>query len=382
MKIGERIPIATGSYQTGAATALVSSLVNTQFQYQDVGVQIEMTPTVHYDNDVTLKIKIEDTADASSVTISGVTEPIISQRVVDQVIRLREGEAAILGGIQESQETVNWTGIPGLSSVPILRYLFGSKDHTITDDDLVFVVVPHIVRSQSLDQVNLRTIDTGPGQTIELRHEAPPAAAPTANTTSSAQPPAAALPAAAHGANSSVGSVPGQSAAAAAPALLQQMGAAAAATEAPAPAARAPFAPTAGTVNLMLNAPGRPVAVGSTVQVPIVLTGGVNIAAVPLQVQYDPARLDLVNVTQGDFLSRDGQPVALMHRDDGPGSITIHAARPPGATGVSGAGVVCVLSFQAKAAGPTNLTITRPAAVNAAQQQVPANGSQVSIIVR
>ena len=61
MKIGSKIPIATGSYQSGAGTAVVSSLVNTQFQYQDVGVNIEMTPTVHFDHDVTLKIKIEVT---------------------------------------------------------------------------------------------------------------------------------------------------------------------------------------------------------------------------------------------------------------------------------------------------------------------------------
>ena len=162
MKIGSRIPIATGSYQTGAATAVVSSLVNTQFQYQDVGVNIEMTPTVHYDHDITLKIKIEVTSQSGSVTISGVTEPILSQRVVDQVIRLREGEASILGGIKDNQEQQTWTGIPGLSSIPILKYIFGSKDHTIQDDQIVFVVVPHIVRSQELDQANLRAIDTAP----------------------------------------------------------------------------------------------------------------------------------------------------------------------------------------------------------------------------
>ena len=173
MKIGSRIPIATGSYQTGAATALVSSLVNTQFQYQDVGVNIEMTPSVHYDHDVTLKIKIEVSAESGTETISGVTEPIISQRVVDQMIRLREGEASILGGIQNKQEAENWTGIPGLSAIPILKYIFGSKDHTIQDDDIVFVVVPHIVRSQELDQANLRVIDTGAGQSIELRHARP-----------------------------------------------------------------------------------------------------------------------------------------------------------------------------------------------------------------
>ncbi len=180
MKIGSRIPIATGSYQTGAATALVSSLVNTQFQYQDVGVNIEMTPSIHYDHDVTLKIKIEVSAESGTETISGVTEPIISQRVVDQVIRLREGEASILGGIQNKQEQKNWTGIPGLSAIPILKYIFGSKDHTIQDDDIVFVVVPHIVRSQELDQANLRVIDTGEGQSIDLRHtdEGTAAAAP------------------------------------------------------------------------------------------------------------------------------------------------------------------------------------------------------------
>src|SRR5262249_22573405 len=163
MKIGERIPIATGSYQTGAATALVSSLVNTQFQYQDVGVNIEITPTVHFDRDVTLKIKIEVTAQSGSVTISGVTEPIISQRVAGQTIRLREGEANILGGINEQQIQDNWSGVPGLSQIPILRYVFGSHDKIIQNDEIVFLVVPHVVRSEELTPSNLRLIDTGNG---------------------------------------------------------------------------------------------------------------------------------------------------------------------------------------------------------------------------
>src|ERR1035438_5002325 len=118
-KVGSKIPIATGSYGGGGvgtgALGGISSLVNTQFQYQDVGVNIEMTPTVHFDHDVTLKIKIEVTSQSGSVTISQVTEPILSQRVVDQVIRLREGEASILGGIQDKQDQTSWTGIPGLS---------------------------------------------------------------------------------------------------------------------------------------------------------------------------------------------------------------------------------------------------------------------------
>ena len=76
-------------------------------------MNIEMTPNIHYDHDVTLKIKIEVSSQSGTTTISGVTEPIISQRVVDQVIRLREGEASILGGIQNKQERSTGAVSPG-----------------------------------------------------------------------------------------------------------------------------------------------------------------------------------------------------------------------------------------------------------------------------
>jgi general secretion pathway protein D len=388
LTIGEKIPIATGSYQTGAATALVSSLVNTQFQFEDVGVKIEMTPTVHYDHDVTLKVKIEVSSEAGSTTISGVTEPIIAQRVVDQVIRLREGEASILGGIQQKQDQVSWTGIPGLSAIPILKYLFGSKDHTITDDELVFLLVPHIVRAQELDPINLRTIDTGVGNQIELRHVSADGAGPNPGS----GPVPAVLPVRPASANrSNTGVVPGQSAEAAAPAALEQLRAAADATSGAASAAAAsqvtggPATATpspAEPVNIALISPPAPVKTGATFKVPVVLNGGKDVASVPLQIRYDPAQLTLVNVDQGDFLGRDGQAVALVHREDGSGNITINSARPPGTAGMNGAGTVCTLSFTAKAPGETAISITRPSVVNSAQQQLQALGGHASVQVQ
>ena len=370
LKVGSRIPIATGSYQTGASTALVSSLVNTQFQYQDVGVNIEVTPTVHFDRDVTLKVKIEVTAQSGSVTISGVTEPIISQRVAEQIIRLREGEANILGGIQEHQLQDNFSGIPGLGQIPILRYIFGSRDKIIQDDEIVFLVIPHVVRGQELSPANLRTIDTGAGMSIELRRtsNASPSAAgsPAGAGQAAAARPAAAAP------------VPGQTAEAAAAGALAQMKSSQDANTAP------PGAPPAGTpqpVNIMLNSPG-PVITGTTFQVPVVLTGGTDIASVPLQIQYDASKIALVNVSDGDLLNRDGQSVAMAHRDDGPGTITLNASRPPGTPGVNGAGVVCVLTFQAKAAGESNLSITRAGAMDSTQRPIPAQSSQTKITVQ
>jgi general secretion pathway protein D len=390
MKIGSKIPIATGSYQTGAATALVSSLVNTQFQYEDVGVDIEMTPSVHYDHDVTLKIKITVSAQSGSVTISGVTEPILSQRVVDQVIRLREGEASILGGIQDNQETQSWTGIPGLSSIPILKYLFGSKDHTIQKDEIVFVVVPHVVRGADIRPQDLRAIDTGTGQSIDLRHVANGAApgAPEAR------------PTALDTAHPTFGTVPGQSADAAAPAALAQMRASMQPSFAQPPPMQAIPAPVAqpgaanvqnqpqaapaaaGPASFALNIPAAPVAVGSDFQVPVVLAGGTDVSSIPLQFHFDQTKLSLVNVSQGSFLNRDGQAAAVIHRDDGAGNLTVVTSRPPGSAGLSGGGVVCVLTFQAKAPGESSLAITQGSTVNSAQQQVAVQGASANIVVK
>jgi general secretion pathway protein D len=150
---------------------------------------------------------------------------------------------------------------------------------------------------------------------------------------------------------------------------------------APAPPTAAGIAPPAN-VNILFSPPSSPVAAGTTFQVPVVLTGGRDVASVPLQIQYDPAKLSLVNVTSGDLLARDNQAVGLVHRDDGPGNITINAARPPGVAGITGAGVVCVLSFQAKAPGESALSLTRGATITSAQQNLPAPATRVSIVVR
>jgi general secretion pathway protein D len=173
---------------------------------------------------------------------------------------------------------------------------------------------------------------------------------------------------------------------AAAPGALKQLSQAAETTGNTVSATPTPAVPqTAATpakVSFMLTPQPGPVAPGTSFQVSVVLNGGTSIAAVPLQISYDPVRLSLVNIDSGNFLSSDGQAVALVHRDEGPGTLNVVASRPPGAAGVSGTGVVCVLTFQAKAAGDSFIAITRPGAVSSTQQQLPATGAQISIQVK
>ena len=105
LKIGSKIPVATGSYNAGVSAGIASLGVQTQFQYLDVGVNIDMTPTVHYDREISLKLKVEVSSQNGSATISGVTEPIISQRSAEQTIQLKDGEPSLLAGILTNQDT-------------------------------------------------------------------------------------------------------------------------------------------------------------------------------------------------------------------------------------------------------------------------------------
>jgi general secretion pathway protein D len=363
LKIGEKLPVATGSYQTGAATAIVSSLVNTQFQYLDIGVNITVKPTVHYDRDVTLKLKIEVSSQNGVSNLGGINEPIITQRTVDQTIRLKEGEANILGGILQRQVSNSLSGTPGLASVPILKYLFSSNDKTQNDDEIVFLLIPHVVRAEMLNPLNLRELDTGTGNVIELRHisqdTTQPQAAPKPGVFTVAPPPG-------------TQTAPSTAAAAASAAVSNMQQEA-----------------NAQPIKLQLTPEINQQKVGSTFQIPVNLVSGTDVFSVPMQVQYDQTKLSLINVDLGDasgkgvnFLGQDGQAVALVHRDDGNGNVSISASRPPGTHGVTGSGTVCVLTFQAKAPGDAAVVITRPVVRNSTQQPLPATGSRAIVQIQ
>ncbi len=389
LKIGSKIPTATGSYSAGAATGLTAGIgVQTQFTYLDVGVNIEMTPTVHYDREVTLKLKIEVLTQTSSVTITGVTLPIISQRTAEQVIQLKDGEPSILAGLLTKNESLAITGTPGLGELPLLKYIFNSRDKNISNDEIVFLVVPHIVRESLLNKLNTRAIDTGTSQSMELRHDNAPttvedmananmqsaSGATMANAASAAsalvhpqQPgqPQATLPAQIPQPNEVMR--PGISAASAATGAVN--GSNGVANAAP---------PVVFSIQPVTSSQ----AVGSTFQATVNIGNAQDVFSVPLQLEFNPAVLQLVNVDAGPFLGSDGQAVALVHRDEGNGLVTISSSRPPNVKGMSGQGAVCTLTFKAVAPGKSDLRLVKVGARNSGQVNLPAVGLQASVEVK
>jgi general secretion pathway protein D len=369
LKIGEKIPIATGSYSAGTAITTASLGVQTQFTYLDVGVNIDMTPTVHYDGEVSLKLKVEVSAENGSSTISGVTEPIISQRVADQVIQLKDGEPALLAGLMQVQDTKSVNGTPGLGELPILRYFFASRDKTQTTDDIVFLIIPHIVRESILTDENTRAIYTGTANSVELIRKAP--SAEPAVESSEGGNSASSLPATS--AATAASSMIGKMAADSKPVSQASMGGMHMEADGTMSATPMTLAVTPGSANQT---------VGSTFQVSIVASNAHDLFAVPLQVQFDPKVLQLVNVDAGDLLGKDQQSVALVHRDEGNGALTISATRPPGARGVDGQGSICVLTFKAIGAGDSTLALTRIGTRDSQQNRIAAVGAQGVVHVK
>ena len=358
LKIGERVPVATGSFQPGIGGVGINPLVNTQFQYLDVGVNIDVTPHVHADREVTLKITMEISSVVGQSSIGGISQPIIGQKKIEHEIRLKDGESSLIGGIFDDSQTKSLAGIPGLAQIPILRYLFGQVTQDKEQDETVFAITPHIIRGNTISELNQRQIEIGTANTIALRHMsqvAAPAAPPQAPVN---QAPMNQAPAAQPPASPTVNPTPNQAAS---------------------PAAN-PGTPS-GT-NFLFD-PGQITAVkGNTFVVNLMISGAQNVYSVPVQMNYDAAKLQLVNVSNGGFLSQDGQAVALVHREDETtGTLQITATRPPGAGGVSGQGAVVTLTFQAKASGQTPLTITRGGARDPGQQPITVNGAQASITV-
>ncbi len=387
LKIGDRIPIATGSFQSGVGTVGGAPYAQTQFQFTDVGIKVEITPQVHSADEVTLHVSFEVSSVRSYTNVGGVQQPIIGQTTTEADIRLREGEINILAGLDGVQDSSTVNGIPGLVNIPILgKILFGS-DHTEKDNQqLMIALQPHIVRTPDYTPENLRGVSSGPDQSLRLMYaprddegSAPAIPAPAnqapANPAPAPNPGAALVP----GPGPTVGPAPGQP-------VGPQIGTVPLPVQAPKPgvpgftpiplplgaATRVTFTP--GTVSVGPNTP---------FSVNVELNGAADATSVsPLRVKWDPAVLRLTDITPGDLLSRDGGAVSSIKdiRNDA-GEATINVTRTAGA-GISGSGPVAILNFVAVAPGRGSVTVTEMGLKNSQTQSVPVALGSVSVAVQ
>ena len=343
LKIGNRVPVATGSFQAGVGVGVgggagvVNPLVNTQFQYIDVGVNIDVTPRVHPDNQVSMKLSIEISSIAGTSNIGGINQPVISQRKIEHDVRLKEGEVSVLGGLIERTETKNQNGIPGFAEVPLAKYLFSDNTHQIQDNEVLIVLTPHIVRLPSITAANLRTMAAGTDSVVRVyreKGEDHPEAAPQPakpNASPSAAPP-----------------------------------------ESGPPAPQLRFDPS----NVTLRQ-------GDTTTIGLSVSNVTDLYSIPLLIHYDPAIVQVEEVRNGGFLSGGNQEIAIVQRiDQQKGEVIVSATRQPNTPGVNGTGTLLGIVVRGVAPGTSTLQVLQMNARDSQQRTIPMVSGEAAIQVQ
>lgn len=161
--IGDRVPIPTAnlSYQTGGVGT--NYVPMTSYTYQDVGVKIELEPKVHHNKEVTMKLTAEVSAVTGTVAGSGFTpdQPIIGTRKFQSEIRLEDGETSMLAGLIRDEDRTAISGIPFLSEIPFLKYLFSGTTTQKKRTDVIVLLTPHIIRMPNITEDDLKPLWVG-----------------------------------------------------------------------------------------------------------------------------------------------------------------------------------------------------------------------------
>jgi general secretion pathway protein D len=172
-RFGEQVPVPQTVFQPLAAGGTPQQPL-TSFVYQNIGVNIDITPRTHHDDDVTLAITVAVTS-ISGTGFGGA--PTFGNREIQTVIRLREGETNMLAGLIRDDERTALQGVPGLSDIPVVGRLFAHTQKTTEQTDIILTLTPHIIRVLDLTEADLRPFRVGRDSLAPIL-ELPPAAEP------------------------------------------------------------------------------------------------------------------------------------------------------------------------------------------------------------
>jgi general secretion pathway protein D len=375
LALGDDIPVAQTTFGS-VATGGVQTIPQTQYSYRRVGVNVTMTPRVTYNEEIILDpLTVERSGLGGNINVAGVSLPSFVARQASTSMRLRDGESNMLAGLISEADRKTMEGIPGIMDIPILRDLFGNRDSSREDSELVMIVTPHIVRGRDLTADDVRPFYVGTGNNLGARTQ-PQLIAPGTPLPAPTTPPSVGR----GGAPPAPGQVPppaqtpppaGETPPVRAPGVvpIEPVGGAA--------------QPPAGIGQLVVTAPGAEwQAGGPPYTVPVTVIGVSTVGTVAVTITYDPKVLRATSVTQGTFMAQGGaSPTFTPKIDQEAGRIDIAIARPGNQTGAAGDGLLAGIVFEALAAGSTQIAVAG-VATTPSGQAVPLRMVPASVTVR
>ena len=381
--IGDRVPIPVTSFNT-ANTAGSNIVPITSYQYQNVGIEVDITPRVHHNEEVSLELSIE----VSNISGQIESQPIIGSRNINTSIRLRDGETNFLAGLIRTSETTGQSGIPGLSEVPVLGRLFSRRSTDNRRTDIVLTLTPHIIRRADIREEDLAPIWVGTESNVVYRGSSPrvdsgvdgpfdePQAEGGALDELQDRLPPGLRDAAPEGGQSQgeedegpplgvelVPPPPGN------PPRNAGLFDSRPAPDSPRIIVPAAFqqraARSAAGVELTFAPEALRASVGDSFEVRLDVRSTAPLSHLPLRLRFDPSLIEVTAVRAGSYLGGE-EEISLMTDDSTPGMVVVGLSRLGDRPGVAGRGPL--LALEVRATGPGTATI----AVEQARPKGPA----------
>jgi general secretion pathway protein D len=329
--VGDKVPVITTTTGTGG---FVSDSVN----YLDVGLKLDIEPTVYADDEVAIKVALEVSSLGSAVrTNSGTLAYQIGTRNASTLLRLRDGETQLLAGLISREDRTSASRVPGMGDLPVLGRLFSSQLDNGQRTELLLAITPRILRNIRRPDANETELWVGTDALPRLRLP---------------------LPATAGGPSGVAGQEP--VAPLSGPVTLQGPSPAGAALGAPVagepPRSAAPAAPPAANLQLTWLGPAE-AKVGETIALALKLNGTQGLRGMPVDISFDAKHLQLLDAVEGDYFRRDGASTSFSKSvDAGAGRLRAGVLRNQ-ATSAAGQGTVLSLQFKALAAGVATVRV-------------------------
>jgi general secretion pathway protein D len=378
--IGDRVPIPVTSFNT-ANTAGSNIVPITSYQYQNVGIEVEITPRVHHNEEVSLELSIE----VSNISGQIESQPIIGSRNITTNIRLRDGETNFLAGLIRTSETNSQSGIPGLSEIPVLGRLFSRRSTDNARTDVVLTLTPHIIRRADIREEDLAPIWVGTESNVVYRGSSPrvdsgvdgpfdePAAEGGALDELQDRLPPGLRDAAPEGqqppGEEDEGPPLGVELVPPPPAnpprdarLLDSRPAPGSPRVSDSPRIIVPAAfqqqaaRSSGGIELTFAPEALRATVGDSVEVRLDVRSTTPLSHLPLRLRYDPSLIEVTAVRAGSFLGGEDE-ISLMTDDSTPGTVVVGLSRLGERPGVAGRGRLLALEVRAMDPGTATIAV-------------------------
>jgi general secretion pathway protein D len=316
--IGQRVPNIT---TTATSTGFVSESIN----YVDVGLTLNVEPTIYLDNDVAIKVSMEVSNIISQITTKGgSTAYQIGTRTASTVLSLKDGETQVLAGLINDEDRRGGNKVPGIGEIPILGRLFGTSSDNKQKTEIVLSITPHLIRNIQRPDTSLSEFRSGTDTSFRVRPEG------GGNT-----PMAIGSPIPGDAGNGVP--APGTNALPATPTLPGSA----------TPAIGAGGVPSAALIGTQLQWQGpAQVKAGGLFAVQLMMQSDQPVTSLPMAVGFDKQVLQVMNITEGDFLKQGGAQTSFNSKVDSAGKILMTGTRT-GDGGSTALGTIATINFKA-----------------------------------